>query len=421
MKPLTFFHSPPVIRALERAARCAAMPLSVHYVARHEEGTSVFRSGQCAVCKAVSGLPHGAQACRASRTQGAVSAMERGTAAAFVCHMGFGCVSAHALPDAAPGFVLTLGPFCPAEEPRALETAVRRGFEELDAAPEDDLTETLSDIRIVPSSAVPELAHWTVDVLAELWRAADVQAVDDATDEPPYLDELAAQGKRRGRSPFPTPYHANDIAAALLGNDQDRARALVRSVLAESGSGGKRWGIGARRARMLAMAAAVVEACAQAKGAPARPWDRFEVFLKAVQAARSDDQLLAASMQFLGGIKRAAKREAPAVPHDLDELNRRIAARLPGKVTLKEVAAELGQHPTAITHRLQRRLGVSFSEYVGRMRVDAAKDLLRRTRLGAGEVARRVGARDASNFSKLFRKFAGMSPLEYRKQFGRKR
>jgi len=101
-------------------------------------------------------------------------------------------------------------------------------------------------------------------------------------------------------------------------------------------------------------------------------------------------------------------------------LNRLVMSRLPGKITLNEIAAELGQHPTAITHRLQRKFGMSFSEYVGRIRIDKAKELLRRTRLGAGEIARRVGTSDASNFSKLFRKLEGMSPLEYRKLFGGK-
>jgi len=36
-------------------------------------------------------------------------------------------------------------------------------------------------------------------------------------------------------------------------------------------------------------------------------------------------------------------------------------------------------------------------------------------------VAQRVGIRDQSNFSKLFRRFEGMSPLEYRQQYGKKR
>jgi two-component system response regulator YesN len=92
--------------------------------------------------------------------------------------------------------------------------------------------------------------------------------------------------------------------------------------------------------------------------------------------------------------------------------------RLPGKVLLKDIAAELGQHPTAITHWLQRKFDMSFTEYVGRIRIDMAKELLRRTHLGVGEVAQRVGIDDTSNFSRLFRRHEGMSPLDYRKRLG---
>ena len=40
--------------------------------------------------------------------------------------------------------------------------------------------------------------------------------------------------------------------------------------------------------------------------------------------------------------------------------------------------------------------------------------------LSTGEISRRVGIRDGSNLGKLFRKFEGMSPQDYRRRFGRK-
>ena len=68
--------------------------------------------------------------------------------------------------------------------------------------------------------------------------------------------------------------------------------------------------------------------------------------------------------------------------------------------------------PSAVTHRLQRRFGLSYSEYLGRLRAEKAKELLRRTRLGIAEVASRVGINDSSNLGRLFRRHVGMSPNE---------
>jgi YesN/AraC family two-component response regulator len=108
-------------------------------------------------------------------------------------------------------------------------------------------------------------------------------------------------------------------------------------------------------------------------------------------------------------------RRGGGVTDSLAELNRIVSDRLAEGVTLAEVAERLGRNPTTLTHQLKRKLDMTFTQYLGRMRIDKAKDLLRRTGLGIGEVARRVGVADSSNFSKLFKKYEGVSPQQYRR------
>jgi len=83
------------------------------------------------------------------------------------------------------------------------------------------------------------------------------------------------------------------------------------------------------------------------------------------------------------------------------------------------VAEKLGESPTNISHRLRRKFGMSYSEYVARIRVERAKQLFRRTRLNNTEVAQRVGIADQSNFAKLFKKIEGVTPTVYRKKHGK--
>ena len=100
-------------------------------------------------------------------------------------------------------------------------------------------------------------------------------------------------------------------------------------------------------------------------------------------------------------------------------LNDVVLPAMPDGILLDELAARTGDTPTAITHRLQRNFGFSYSEYVGRLRVEQAKRLMRTTRLSATAVARRVGLSDQSNFTKIFKRHAGMTPLEYRERYGK--
>ena len=121
--------------------------------------------------------------------------------------------------------------------------------------------------------------------------------------------------------------------------------------------------------------------------------------------------------------KGAPRKPAPgqaagdlAIP--LAKVDDVLSESLADGVTLNEVAARIGCTPSAITHALQRKFGMSFTQYVGRLRVAAAKELLRRTRLSPMEIGRRIGIPDASNFARLFKKFENMTPLEYRKRSG---
>ncbi|WP_059102639.1 response regulator transcription factor [Shouchella shacheensis] len=62
----------------------------------------------------------------------------------------------------------------------------------------------------------------------------------------------------------------------------------------------------------------------------------------------------------------------------------------------------------------QKEVGVSFSDYVNRLRLDQAKRLLLTTNEKAGAIGKKVGYSDATYFYKQFKKQMGITPNEYR-------
>ncbi|UVI31720.1 helix-turn-helix transcriptional regulator [Paenibacillus spongiae] len=58
--------------------------------------------------------------------------------------------------------------------------------------------------------------------------------------------------------------------------------------------------------------------------------------------------------------------------------------------------------------------GYSLNEYVNRLKVSEAKKLLRMTGMQIKVISQKLGFDDAAYFSRLFRKFAGMSAAEFR-------
>ncbi len=92
--------------------------------------------------------------------------------------------------------------------------------------------------------------------------------------------------------------------------------------------------------------------------------------------------------------------------------------REPG-LSLTEVCAELSVSVSYFSQRFKSITGKTFVEYLTEVRMEHAKELLR-TASGRGyEIAPQVGFRDPHYFSSTFKKVCGMTPTQYRAQYGR--
>jgi len=78
-------------------------------------------------------------------------------------------------------------------------------------------------------------------------------------------------------------------------------------------------------------------------------------------------------------------------------------------------AAEIARmSPRNLSRRFKLATGQSFNEYLGALRIDAAKELLKNSNLSVGQVAERVGYGDSAYFSRLFKRLSGVSPRAFR-------
>ncbi|ADK81850.1 helix-turn-helix domain-containing protein [Sediminispirochaeta smaragdinae] len=89
------------------------------------------------------------------------------------------------------------------------------------------------------------------------------------------------------------------------------------------------------------------------------------------------------------------------------------------KVTLQETAEAAGLSPAYFSSIFKEEMGVSFSEYVNRLKVSYAKNLLSTTELSLAQVAGQSGFEDQSYFSRIFKRIGGVSPGRYRETGGR--
>lgn len=85
------------------------------------------------------------------------------------------------------------------------------------------------------------------------------------------------------------------------------------------------------------------------------------------------------------------------------------------KITLDEVAAAAYMSSNYFSFYFRKVTGISFSEYVTRIRISHARELLRDTDKSVTEIAMECGFHNISNFYRLYKKQVGKPPRDEKK------
>lgn len=88
-------------------------------------------------------------------------------------------------------------------------------------------------------------------------------------------------------------------------------------------------------------------------------------------------------------------------------------------IRVDELADKLALSRRTLERRFKKATTNTVTEYVQRVKIEAAKKDLETTRKNVSEVMYEVGYSDAKSFRNLFRKITGLTPVEYRGKYNR--
>ncbi|MBP3963845.1 response regulator transcription factor [Paenibacillus lignilyticus] len=133
-----------------------------------------------------------------------------------------------------------------------------------------------------------------------------------------------------------------------------------------------------------------------------------------MQKCETLDEAATAYSKFLteiisrGGIKKQLSK-------DIARSVRFIQERFHEDISLQQIAQYLELTPNYLSVLFKKELQMNFSEYLNRIRLEKAKELLLGTNLRSYEVAQQVGFTDDSYFSRAFKKHTGVRPNGFRR------
>ena len=80
------------------------------------------------------------------------------------------------------------------------------------------------------------------------------------------------------------------------------------------------------------------------------------------------------------------------------------------------ISRHFGLHPAYISHIFHQSTGMKLLDYIHTTRIDHIKRLLRSTNMSLEDIARKTGYYDRYSMSRVFRRYVGMPPSDYRRQ-----
>ena len=101
--------------------------------------------------------------------------------------------------------------------------------------------------------------------------------------------------------------------------------------------------------------------------------------------------------------------------HMVEDIRNRISYCYAEPINIDLLASAFFVSVSHLQHTFKEQTGMSIIDYINKTRIENSKKLLRETNFHISVIAEKVGIADYNYFSRVFKKYVGISPTEYRK------
>lgn len=114
---------------------------------------------------------------------------------------------------------------------------------------------------------------------------------------------------------------------------------------------------------------------------------------------------------------KGQERESDSVEERLSVVKNYIESHMQEKISVRDLAELVHINEQYLMRIFKRETGQSILEYITERRIIIASNLLKDTNYSINFIADCVGCENYSYFTKIFKKYTGFTPREYRMQF----
>jgi two-component system, response regulator YesN len=151
-----------------------------------------------------------------------------------------------------------------------------------------------------------------------------------------------------------------------------------------------------------------------------KEWDqKEEIALEQLLKQETMADLRSFVASYLSGVCTCVQeRRSGRASNVIERIHLFIGEHYPENLTVSDVAEHVYLSPTYVSLLFKQETGDTIYEYLTKVRIEKAKELLRDPRTKFYEVCQMIGYPNPSHFSKLFKRITGLTPSTYRDQNG---
>lgn len=139
-----------------------------------------------------------------------------------------------------------------------------------------------------------------------------------------------------------------------------------------------------------------------------------DMYIQLIEQQTSSNDAMALSQRILGDYTRVVREYRESSRSALvKETIAYIRTRIYEKISLENIAAELGYNKNYLAGAFKRETGKTIGEYIMDCKIRHAKTLLKTRRLSCAEISHQLCFSSESHFSQVFKRVTGMTPMEY--------
>ncbi len=382
------------------------------------DGESVFEAGYCVnACRLCKMLGVGGELCAISRSRAWREAERFGGKYIYNCPKGLTCIATPIQTDFDTVGYVTAGPFLMVDADDFTQCELQTC--ELDKTQLSQIEDQLRFIPFIPPDKAEPVAKQFFLSVGGVGKSYRIGAMLDQQQNIRLMGDLSvftSDAKTSEHQPtYPLQIERAFLRAVSV-SDKPQAEALLNQLLGHIFflTGGNFSYIRARICELLVLSArAAIDGGADEAAILAL----CQTFIEQMQEIYDVDKLcfwltgvLKQLMSLLFSDETAGDRDI--MPCALSYLRSHCGER----ITLDEVARVVHLSPSYFSRLFKAETGQTFSDYLLSLRIEYAKNFLRRKDCTLTEVAEQTGFFDQSHFIKAFKHATGVTPGLYRKR-----